>query len=152
MFELTPWNARVGNVFNNLRQEMDFLWDRLGANGPAEDGGTAVTAFAPRMNFAETDKQYEVSLDLPGVKAEDCNVEFRDGHLWISAQRKDETEEKGKTWHRVERRFGEFRRVVAMPGDVEADKVQANYKEGVLTVVIPKAPAALPKKISVTSK
>jgi HSP20 family protein len=106
--------------------------------------------FAP-VNFAETETGYEVTVDLPGLKPEEVSVEFKDGHLWITGERKDETEDKGKTYHRIERRYGKFRRVIALGTEIESDKVDASYKEGVLTINVPKAEAVQPKRIEVKS-
>ena len=113
------------------------------------DDTSAPNIFAPSVNFAETEKGYEVSVELPGMKPEDVHVEFKDGHLWITGERKQESEEKGKTYHRIERRYGSFRRVVAVGNEVDAEKVDASYKDCVLTVDIPKASAAQPKRIQI---
>ena len=113
------------------------------------DDASAANAFAPSVNFAETEKDYEVSVELPGMKPEDVHVEFKDGHLWITGERKQEAEKKGKTYHRIERRYGSFRRVIAIGNEVDAEKVDATYKDGVLTVDIPKAAAAQPKRIQI---
>ena len=92
---------------------------------------------------------YGNSVELPGMNPEDVHVEFKDGHLWVTGERKQESEEKGKTYHRVERRYGSFRRVIAIGNEVDAEKVDATYKDGVLTVDIPKAAAAQPKRIQI---
>jgi len=129
-------------LFEDFRREMGRF-----AEGIFDDVGGAI--FAPRVNFAETEIGYEVRADLPGMKPEDVNVEFRDGHLWITGERKDEAEEEGKTFHRIERRFGQFRRVIALGNEVDADSVEASYQDGVLTVNVPKIAAVQPKKIEV---
>ena len=113
------------------------------------DDTSAGSVFAPSVNFAETETGYEVSIELPGMNPEDVQVEFKDGHLWVTGERKQESEEKGKTYHRVERRYGSFRRVIAIGNEVDAEKVDATYKDGVLTVDIPKAAAAQPKRIQI---
>ena len=113
------------------------------------DDTSAGNVFAPSVNFAETETGYEVSVELPGMNPEDVQVEFKDGHLWVTGERKQESEEKGKTYHRVERRYGSFRRVIAIGNEVDAEKVDATYKDGVLTVDIPKAAAAQPKRIQI---
>lgn len=132
------------SLLDDFRREMNKL-----AEGFFDD--TSAGTFAPTLNFAETEKGYEIAVDLPGMKPEDVNVEFRDGHLWITGERKDETEEKGKTFHRVERRYGKFRRVIALGNEVDADHVAATYRDGVLTIEVPKVPAAQPKRIEVKS-
>ncbi|HRX79182.1 MAG TPA: Hsp20/alpha crystallin family protein [Pirellulaceae bacterium] len=130
-------------LLDDFRKEMSRF-----AGGLFDDASNG-NVFAPSVNFAETETGYEVSVELPGMKPEDVHVEFKDGHLWISGERKNEVEEKGKTYHRVERRYGSFRRVIAIGNEVDAEKVDATYKDGVLTVDIPKVAAAQPKRIQV---
>jgi HSP20 family protein len=116
-----------------------------------EDGGnTWLTEFTPRVNVAETDKGYEVTAELPGLKPEDIHVELERDVLTISGERKEEDEEKGKTFHRVERRYGAFRRAMNLPDATLADKVNAEYKNGVLKVIVPKSKDARPTKVKVT--
>ena len=106
-------------------------------------------SWTPQANVAETDAGYDVSVDLPGLKPEDFNVELRHGDLWISGERSEEREESGRTWHRVERHFGQFRRVIRLGDDVNPEGVDAEYKDGVLRVHIPKSEAAKSRKIEV---
>ena len=83
------------------------------------------------------------------MKPEEVNVEFKDDALWITGERKHESEEKGKTFHRVERHYGSFRRIIRLGTDVNPETINANYKEGVLTVTTAKTEAARPKRIEV---
>jgi HSP20 family protein len=131
----------------DFRREMDEMIEQMfgGENGGASD------VFMPQTNLAETDKAYEVTLDLPGMKPEEVNVELHNNQLWITGERKQESEEKGKTFHRVERRYGRFQRVIPLAGDVNADDVHADYKDGVLHVNIPKVETARPKRIEVSA-
>jgi len=145
MNRLVTWCSRPTSVFDSLRREMDCLMDRFSGDE------TADVAFAPQTNLAETDKTFEVTVDVPGLKAEDFAVELTDGQLWISGERNAEIEEDGKTWHRVERCYGKFRRGISLGPDVDADNIEAEYKDGVLRVVVPKAEAVQPKKIEVKS-
>lgn len=130
--------------FDDLRKEMNRIFEH---SFEKPDGSRVL---APHANFAETEKEYEITLDLPGLQPEDVNVEFRDGHLCISGERKRVDEEKGKTYHRVERTHGEFRRVIALGNEIDAEKIHAKYENGVLTVVAPKIAAVQPKKIAVS--
>jgi HSP20 family protein len=126
-----------------FEREMDKMMESLtGRRGGWE-------AFEPRMNLAETEKEFEVTVELPGLKAEEVRVEVMNGELWISGERKEEKEEKGKTWHRIERRYGEFRRVVPLPTAVEEGKVEARFEGGLLKVVLPKTEEAKPRHIAV---
>lgn len=146
---LIPFNTRMG-LFDDFRKEMDHLFDRF-LRG--ENGGeyTQVSTWTPRLNLAERENCYDVSVDLPGLKPEEVNVELRHGDLWITGERKGESEEQGKTWHRVERYFGQFRRVVRLGDDVDPDNVEAEYKEGVLHITVPKTKEAQPKRIAIKS-
>ena len=145
---LVPWGFRAPRLFDSLHDEMNRLMGRF---LEPEEGGEKVLAFTPRTNIAETESGYEITVDLPGMKSEDVNVELKEGHLWIWGRREQETEEKGKTYHRVERQYGEFRRVIPLEDAVEADKIDAEYKEGVLTVRLPKSEASRPRRIEVKS-
>ena len=101
------------------------------------------------MNVSETDKHFEVVVDLPGLKADEFTVEFRQGDLWISGERKEEKEVKGKTWHRVERHYGQFRRVLPLGENVDSEHIEAEYKEGTLHVIVPRTEVVQPKKVKV---
>lgn len=143
---LVPFGTRFPHVFGDFRREMDTLMDRF-LRG--EDGWDVPSWYNPLANVAETEKHYEITLDLPGLKPEDVHVEFKHGDLWISGERKEETEEKGKTYHRIERQYGEFRRVIRLGDDVNPDKVEAQYQDGVLRVTVPKSESSLTKRITV---
>ncbi len=110
---------------------------------PAHDG------FSPSVNVAETQTDYEVSVELPGMKPEDFHVELEGNELRISGEKKEDVEEKGKTYHRVERTRGEFLRVIPLNTAVKADQITAEYKNGVLNVKVPKAEEAKPRKIEI---
>jgi HSP20 family protein len=105
--------------------------------------------FLPEANLTETDKAIEVTVELPGMKPEDVKLEIKEGALWVTGEKKEEKEEKGKTFHRVERRTGSFRRIFQLPVEVVEDKVDARFAEGVLTVTLPKAEKVAPKKIEI---
>lgn len=132
----------------DLRREFDGLMQRFFQNDEPRD----VVVWAPRLNLAETDQKYEVTLDLPGLKAEEIEIELKQGELWITGTRQSEKQEDGKAWHRVERFYGEFRRVVRLGEDVDAEKISAEYTDGVLTISVPKAETARTRKIAVKAK
>lgn len=144
---LTPWRATTitpwQEGFTRMQKEFEELLDRL---FHAEDGGAW---FTPRVDMTETETEFEVKVDLPGLKPEEVKVELRNGELWITGERKEEKEEKDKTYHRVERRHGEFRRVLPIPAEVNEERIEARFENGVLTVTIPKAETAKPKVIEV---
>lgn len=113
-------------------------------------GQTTLTRFEPEVNIAETETGYEFSIDVPGIRPEEVKVEYHDGQLTISGERKEEKEEKGKTYHRTETTYGSFQRTFALPGVVEEAKITAQAANGVLKVVLPKSQKVKPKVIPVT--
>ena len=126
-----------------FEREMDKMLEGLTERWGGWEG------FEPRLNLAETEKEFEVTVELPGLKAEEVRVEVKNGELWISGERKEEKEEKGKTWHRVERHYGEFRRMVPLPTAVDEGKVEARFEGGLLKVVLPKTEEAKARHIEV---
>ena len=145
---MIPMSNRL-SLFDNFQHEMNDLFSRFFRD---ENGGTTqLTQWSPHLNVSETDQSYEVSVDLPGVKPEAIDVELKHGELWISGSRQEEKEDKGKTWHRVERFYGDFRRVIRLGDDVDAEHVDADYKDGVLHITVPKTENAQTKKISIKS-
>jgi len=118
---MVPWTGRLPQPFERFENEMAGLMDRFfGTEERWGNGG--LTAFHPHIDFAETANAYEVTVELPGLKPEDFHVEYHDGGLWISGERKEETEEKGKTFHRVERHYGQFQRMIPLPGAIDDEK------------------------------
>ena len=131
-----------------LEREFEDLFDRFGWDGwLTENRGE----FVPRTDVVENDNAYEVTVELPGMKPEDFSVEMKEGSLWVSGEKQEESEEEGKTYHRIERRRGEFRRVIPLPGAVDEKHIRAQYTDGVLTVTVPKSEASKPKRIEVNS-
>jgi HSP20 family protein len=143
---MIPFTRRLAWPVEAFEGEFANALERL--FNPAE-GFNGIEKFAPMCNLAETETNYEVTVELPGMKPEEFNVELHKGELWITGERKEEKEEKGKTYHRVERRYGEFRRVFKLPLAVDEEKVNAEYKEGILRVTVPKVAEAKPKRVEV---
>lgn len=113
-----------------------------------EDAGLA--GFSPRVDVKENGNALVVTAELPGVEEKDVEVSLNGDILTISGEKRHEKEEKGDEFYRVERSYGSFRRSFSLPTSVDADKVEASYKKGVLTVTLPKAAAAeKAKKIAV---
>ncbi len=144
---MIPWRERFPVTVPRLEREMEDLMERFWGNG----GDWQLTRFTPSLNVSETDEVYTVSAELPGLKPEDVNVEFSAGALWISGNKQEESERKGETFHRVERRHGEFRRMVQLPTAVEENKVEAKFEHGVLTITVPKSKEAQAKRIPIKS-
>ena len=143
---MIPWRERLPATFPRFENEMEDLMERFFGNGGEEWG---LTRFTPSLNVAETDDNYEVSVELPSLKPEDVHVEFKDGNLWISGEKKHESDEKDKTFRRIERRHGEFRRMIQLPAAGDGEEVEAKFEDGVLTVNVPKNKKSVPKRIHV---
>ena len=131
-----------------MLEEMENLMGQLWDGG--EDGWT-FGRHVPSIDVAETDSTIEAKVDLPGVKPDEIDISLNNNVLTISGERKEETEEKGKTFHHVERRIGRFSRSVTLPATVEEDEVAAEYSDGVLTITLPKTSEANSRKIPVKS-
>ncbi|MBX7165548.1 MAG: Hsp20/alpha crystallin family protein [Pirellulales bacterium] len=144
---LRPVNERLPKPLGTLEREFEGLFDRF--LGPTVEWWEGATALMPRTNVAETATEYEVTTELPGMKPEDFTIEMKDGDLWITGEKKEEEEQKGKTMHRIERRYGQFRRIVPLPTAVNPEAVRAEYKEGVLHVFVPKTEEAKARRIEV---
>ena len=142
---LVPCGTRNRSM-RGFRKDVDDLFGHLFSEAlPRQD----VSRWTPRLNVSETDAEYEVTLDAPGLTPDAFDVELRQGHLWISGERKSEHEEEGKTWHRVERSYGSFQRSVHLGDDVNPEQVNAEYKDGVLHVTVPKSEQAQTRKVTV---
>jgi len=100
----------------------------------------------PAIDIVEKDKAFEVTAELPGLDAKDVDVQLANGMLTIKGEKQEEKEEKTKDRYVSERRYGSFRRTLQVPGGVDAEKIEASYKSGVLTVTLPKSPEAQKKE------
>ena len=110
------------------------------------------TRFYPELNVSETDRDFEISLELPGMRKEDIDISLDDNVLTVSGERKAhyEGEENGRRYHRVESRFGSFSRTLPLPNIIDRDNVSASYDNGVLTITIPKLEEKAGRKIEVS--
>jgi len=148
---LVPWTGDAIRPFESLRREVDSLFDRFWTGGTNDRMLNSLELFNPVASIAETENAYEVTLELPGMKPEDVTVELKDGQLWISGEKKEELEQKDKRYHSIERRYGQFQRVMDLGRAVNESEIDATFKDGVLKVTVPKSEAAKPKRIEVKS-
>jgi len=132
----------------SLRADMDRLFKSLFGEVPEEREGF----WAPVMDIEEDNDNIMVKAEIPGMKKEDIKVSVRNNVLMISGERKQEKEIKNKTYHRIERYYGKFSRTIALPSEVETDKIKASYKDGVLMVILPKPESKKPQQIDVEIK
>jgi HSP20 family protein len=133
-------------TFGTLRREMEELLSRMWVD---HDGAWWSGDFSPSADLAETEQAFEIRVDAPGMAAKDFDIEVNGNIATIRGERKEEKEEKGKTYHRIERRHGSFSRSMTLPCNVNEDEVAAEYTNGILTVTLPKREDAAPKKVSV---
>ena len=138
----------VRNLFN-LHNEMGRIFGDLFTS---HEGGTETeeTSWIPTVDISETGNGYEIRADLPGVSEDDVNVSVTDNVLTVRGEKQQEKETEGKNYHRVERRYGSFQRSFTLPRHIETDAIKAEFKDGVLTLGIPKAEAAKPTEIPIT--
>jgi HSP20 family protein len=132
---------------SSLRDELDRLfespWAEL-SRTPQLLGG-----WTPSLDVHEDKDSFVVQAELPGMKREEIEVSLHDGALSISGERKQERKAEAAEIYRAERFFGKFQRTLTLPAPVAADKVKAQYKDGILTITLPKTEAAKPKQIEV---
>jgi len=137
------------NPVHRLRYEMDRLLNGF-LGSPGEVSWPMSGRGRPAVNVWETEDSLKVELELPGVKADEVQLSVVGGELSIKVDRPD-VEQTEVTYHRRERAVGSFARVLRLPFEVDADRVEADLRHGVLTVTLPKAESARPRKIQVTS-
>jgi HSP20 family protein len=141
-----PRGAGEDNPFLSLRQEMDRMFDDFARGWPLAEGMTSNGVLSPKVDVSETEEGLEITAELPGVEEKDIDLDLADDVLTLKAEhaieREDEEKEKGRRYHVVERAQGAFMRQFALPFEVDADKVKAKFKNGVLTVSVPRAASA----------
>lgn len=104
--------------------------------------------FVPELNVYETEKEFEITLALPGMRKDDINISFENNTITISGER-ELKEEEGTKYHRIESRFGKFERSLPLPNVIDEENIDATYENGVLTVTVPKIKEKAGKKIKV---
>jgi HSP20 family protein len=152
MATMTRWDP-----FQDLRSAQDemaqmnlMLAHALGLHGQQQGSGRATTtAWAPALDISERKDAYLVTVELPGVEADDLQITLEDGLLTIQGERYFAHDSSEQQFHRVERRYGAFRRSITLPAHVMAEGIQATADNGVLQIVVPKREEATPKRIQV---
>ena len=140
----------------DLFQEMDMLRREIDQAFRGVGRGTLNPSFLPgvgtgdypRVNLSEDEESYYIEAVVPGLDPTDLDLNLMHGTLTLSGERKVD-EKKGHTWHRHERGAGKFMRTIELPNSVDGAKVDAQYRNGILLITLPKQPSAKPKKISV---
>lgn len=127
-----------------------FLSRRSQSHDNGDKESITVPEWAPVVDITEDDKEYLISAELPEIKKEEIKLTVENGVLILAGERRRETEDKGKKYHRIERAYGSFVRTFALPDNADAEKVNAEFKDGVLKVHIGKSAASRPKMIAVS--
>jgi HSP20 family protein len=144
--EVTPWMPF--QEMEDLRRSLGDFWSWPMVRRFPFDGGE----FMPAIDMYEKDNKYIVKAELPGLKEEDVDVSVVGDRLTIKGEKKTESEVEEEDYYRSERSYGSFFRSIDLPQDANADKVEANFENGVLEVSISKIPAAKPKKVTVSAR
>ncbi len=136
-------------AFDSLRKDMDHFFDNFFSIGPSSMGESH---WMPKIDMTEDEKAIYVKAEIPGLEEKNLSVSVQNGNLTISGVKSEEKEEKNKRYHLSERRFGSFYRSISLPTGIKADKITARYRNGVLTVEMPRSEEAKEKRIPISVK
>lgn len=144
VFPETAWSPA-----SEIRREFDRLFDEWGS--PVSRGLRTESGFIPACDVEEGDDHFLLTLEVAGIKKEDIKLELSDGQLTVSGERRSENKPQPDAHWYSERRYGRFQRNFTLPAGTDATRVEANYQDGVLRILLPKAEAAKPRQIKITS-
>jgi len=145
---IVRWNPT--RDLTQMREEMDRLFGQFLRRGEGEEATWGQGLWAPPVDIYETDDAFMLKAELPGFTKDDVNIEVHENRLIIRGERKRETEAKEDQYHRVERAYGRFERAFWLPTTVDAEHIQASFKNGILEMRLPKSEKAKPKQIPIT--
>ena len=135
--------------YNDFSRELN----RFFGNFHGEDGeSSGKCSYCPSLDISETKDDISVNVELPGVSSKDVNITLEDDVLTIKGEKKFEEEDNDKNYYRAERSYGTFQRSFTLPTEVKKDKIKADFKDGILSISIPKAEKVKPKKIEIAVK
>jgi HSP20 family protein len=135
---------------SSIQSEMNRLFNSFFDTPTANGGSAPARRWIPAMDLVETENDFVLRADLPGLSDDDVSIEVEDNVLTISGERKAEHEERKEGYYRVERSFGRFSRSLTLPEGVDPEAVQASFEHGVLEVHVPKPEAKKPRKVAIT--
>lgn len=144
-----PSSSEVGHPMVQLHREVDRLFEDVFRNfgmpsisGRAAGPWAGAAQFNPELNVSSDEESYHISLEAPGLEKDDIDIKIQDNRLVISGQKDDSSEDKDRHYYRIERRYGAFQRVLALPEDVNQQDISANMKNGVLNIHMPRSASA----------
>ncbi len=143
--ELIPW--RPFTELSSLRREMDRLWENFFGERPF--ARIWEREWAPSLDMSETKDNYVVKAEVPGIDAKDIDISLTGDVLTIKGEKKQEKEEKEEDYHLIERGYGSFSRSVRLPVEVESSKIKASYKNGILSITLPKSEKVKAKEVKI---
>ncbi len=143
MTDLAVWRP-----IQELKKEMDRIWQEFFGKSYLPEKWESIE-WIPAIDVSETNDAVIVKIDVPGVKPEDMEISLVDNVLVIKGEKKKEEEEKKENYYRMERYYGSFMRSIQLPCEVDENKIEASYKDGVLKVVLPKKPEEKKKVIKI---
>lgn len=144
---LTKWNPL--SELEAMSGRLNRIFGRPALPGATEYDMLKMVDWTPSVDVSETDKEFVIKAEIPGVKKDDVKVTIESGMLTIKGERKMEKEEKGKKFHRVERSYGSFVRSFRIPDGVDESKVKAEFKDGMMNVALPKSEKAKSKVLEI---
>jgi HSP20 family protein len=159
--DLAPWwrddddrKKALTQPLAEFHREMDRAFDNFfrGFDLPSVFGEKGDGGLVPKVDVSETDKEVQVTAEMPGMDEKDVEVTLSGGNLTIKGEKKAEKEEKKKEFHRVERSYGLYQRVIPLPCEVEEGKVSAEFSKGVLNITLPKSANAKAKSKKIPVK
>ncbi|MBW2145868.1 MAG: Hsp20/alpha crystallin family protein [Deltaproteobacteria bacterium] len=155
MFDLIPWRRRsevdpLRRELQELHREMDRMFGRFFGDWFSSE--PALGKWSPMVDLSETTDNLVVRVEVPGMSPKDIQISLVGNTLSIKGEKKQEKKEKEENFYRVERSYGSFSRSISLPCDIEQDKVDAAYKDGILTITMPKSETAKAKEIKIDVK
>ncbi len=144
--DITKWSL-LPNI-SSLQNEMNRMLDQF-FRGEAPEFSVESGTWLPPVDLSETADKVVVKAEVPGIDPKEINISIQDNTLLIKGEKKEEKEEKGKNYYRMERRYGNFSRSIALPASVDTNKISAECKNGVLEITLQKKEEVKPKQISV---
>jgi HSP20 family protein len=145
-WELAPW--RPFRELEKMRREMDRLWDSFFEERPRRRG-EEIGEWLPSLDVSETKGDLVVKAEIPGIDPKDIDISLTNDLLTIKGEKKQEKEEKEENYHLIERSYGSFTRSIRLPKEVQSDKINASYKNGLLKITLPKSEEAKKKEIKI---